>query len=280
MFNKFFNYTWIKDNISMLILFPTICGGLWQIIELSSIGTQYIRFFSISQLVSDGLLILYISVWVTLMAYISMYDKTIATYIIRDRPTITSITEEPAEENTHYITKTHGYLIIILVAGFLGAVVYFLFAPLIANVYQKQLMKVSDLMSATTYSLLVIVLVKGLFRTFIQIHGWEAILLRHNVQNAIRVIAAICYLGSLFVLYVFFSLFHKSFLLPENLKNKTYIQCRVNANNPDLKSWYIEYFNDKYIFINLTNKSKVEKIEILKFEDFLDAGVCDPTKNP
>lgn len=51
----------------MIILIPSILGGLWQILELSSIGTAYIRFFSVSQVIPDGLLFLFL----LLVLYIS-----------------------------------------------------------------------------------------------------------------------------------------------------------------------------------------------------------------
>src|SRR5688572_10530525 len=58
---KEITYDWIKENISVLVLAPTIVGGLWQLLELAFIDIAYIRFFSISQLVPDGILILLIS---------------------------------------------------------------------------------------------------------------------------------------------------------------------------------------------------------------------------
>ncbi len=53
-------YELIKDNLSMIILLPTIMGGLWQILELSNMSISFIRFFSATQLLPDGLLILFI----------------------------------------------------------------------------------------------------------------------------------------------------------------------------------------------------------------------------
>ncbi|WP_348814152.1 hypothetical protein, partial [Flavobacterium maritimum] len=46
------------NYLSVLVIVPAFIGGLWQIIELSNISITYIRFFSISQIVPDGLLIL------------------------------------------------------------------------------------------------------------------------------------------------------------------------------------------------------------------------------
>lgn len=51
--------TW-KNNLPFLVIVPYILGGIWQIIELSSISLTYIRFFSVTQSVSDGLLMLVI----------------------------------------------------------------------------------------------------------------------------------------------------------------------------------------------------------------------------
>lgn len=52
------NYTIIKNNIAMIALIPTFAGGLLQLIKLGLISVSMIRFFSISQLVTDGIIIL------------------------------------------------------------------------------------------------------------------------------------------------------------------------------------------------------------------------------
>ena len=46
----------------LVIIFPSIIGGFWQIYELYLIDPSFIRFFSISQIVPDGLLILTITI--------------------------------------------------------------------------------------------------------------------------------------------------------------------------------------------------------------------------
>lgn len=48
----------IKENLSLIVVVPAFIGGLWQSIELMSISTPYIRFFSVSQIIPDGILIL------------------------------------------------------------------------------------------------------------------------------------------------------------------------------------------------------------------------------
>lgn len=51
-------YIKIKNNVVMLALIPSLLGGIWQLVKLAEISPNMIRFFSISQLISDGLLIL------------------------------------------------------------------------------------------------------------------------------------------------------------------------------------------------------------------------------
>lgn len=50
----------IGDNLSVVAIVPLILGGLWQILELASISSSYIRFFSVTQQLADGLLILFV----------------------------------------------------------------------------------------------------------------------------------------------------------------------------------------------------------------------------
>lgn len=52
-----------KEILPFLILIPTLIGGTWQALELMSIDPAFIRFFSVSQLIPDGILVLSIVVF-------------------------------------------------------------------------------------------------------------------------------------------------------------------------------------------------------------------------
>lgn len=52
----------LRENISLIIIIPTVLGGLLQLYNLSNISPEYIRFFSLSQVVPDGLLFLVIAI--------------------------------------------------------------------------------------------------------------------------------------------------------------------------------------------------------------------------
>ena len=52
----------LKEYLPLVIIVPPFFGGIWQIIELSSMSMSYVRFFSITQLIADGLLIIIVVV--------------------------------------------------------------------------------------------------------------------------------------------------------------------------------------------------------------------------
>lgn len=75
--NYLFNFpkikNFIKNNKTLILFIPTILGGIWQFLELYSIDTIYIRFFSITQLISDGLVILFVTLPLLLFYYLLLY---------------------------------------------------------------------------------------------------------------------------------------------------------------------------------------------------------------
>ena len=68
-------FEFIKNNISVILLLPAILGGFWQIIELSKMSISYIRFFSATQLLPDGLLVLFIFSMIALAIKIGSLEK-------------------------------------------------------------------------------------------------------------------------------------------------------------------------------------------------------------
>ncbi|WP_440454261.1 hypothetical protein [Psychrobacter sp. ASPA161_9] len=64
-------FEWSKENTSTVLVWITAIGAFIQIIELAVIDLSYIRFFSVSQLISDGALVLLVFGTYTLMYLIS-----------------------------------------------------------------------------------------------------------------------------------------------------------------------------------------------------------------
>lgn len=48
----------LKELLPLIVVIPTLVGGLWQILNLFFIDITLLRFFSMSQMVADGLLVI------------------------------------------------------------------------------------------------------------------------------------------------------------------------------------------------------------------------------
>jgi len=48
----------INRNLTIILIVPSLIGGFWQFLILNLIDTSYLRFFSVTQALSDGLIIL------------------------------------------------------------------------------------------------------------------------------------------------------------------------------------------------------------------------------
>ena len=60
--NKFIHL--FKENKEIIILIPTLLGGLYQVLNLLIlVGLPYIRYFSVSQVIPDGLLVSIVLFW-------------------------------------------------------------------------------------------------------------------------------------------------------------------------------------------------------------------------
>mgnify|MGYP006199785449 CR=1 FL=1 len=81
--------------LSLLVAIPPLFGAIWQLIELSKLSLSYIRFFSISQLVADGTLVLIILVFFLFWG-VSIYPN-----ILKSRVE-DSVNEEKNETKINY----------------------------------------------------------------------------------------------------------------------------------------------------------------------------------
>ncbi|SIT13336.1 hypothetical protein SAMN05421786_106132 [Chryseobacterium ureilyticum] len=66
---KYF-YSIIKDNIALIVVIPSVLGGLEQLLRLFTIQPEMVRFFSVSQVIPDGLAIILMSALLFIVFYI------------------------------------------------------------------------------------------------------------------------------------------------------------------------------------------------------------------
>ncbi len=270
-------YDWIQKHIGMVIFLPTLIGGIWQILELNALGTAYIRFFSVSQLVSDGLMVCYILLWMAMMGSIQVFDKKLISLVIKDRVTVGNIDQDESD-TPEPKGKRHASIMLLLLLVILGVFSYLVVVPKLVSVIGAKMLTVSNLMDFTYYSIFLLLMARNSWRLFLTATDTHAFFLRHDTQNVLRFLGLLSMIGVLYLSLYFLQMFHNSFLMPANFKNMEYVMCKINKNTPGLQSAKIEYFNDKYVFIKLNYTHGVPKTEVISFDSFLDTEACNVSK--
>lgn len=280
------NYDTLKENIGMVVLVPTLLGGLWQIMELASLGTPYLRFFSLSQLVSDGLLILFILTFTALplwwyfkdadMPRISFKGKGEKEDKMREEDRIPEKRIIYNDGQKVWVSKKNGYYYLsTFTILYLIILIFVIWPEIIEPLRHETKTSVLGLLGLFFLITFTLLYLRILFRTIFQIHTWKINYDHKVVRDTITSLLTFSFFGLIIFCFYFTRLFHRSFLFPEDLKNQQYINCIIKRNNPGLKKFNIDYFNDKYVFVSITNEKNKKHLEIFKFEDFLDDTACD-----
>jgi hypothetical protein len=232
----------IKSNLNLILLIPTVMGGLWQLFELQAINTSFIRFFSITQVIADGLLILFVFSIIYLSFRFGMHLAT-------------NIERKP---RALYVIR-----LIILPIVLLFPIILF-----IINFDKNKEINIFLLGSAFYSAILLI----GLFIEIIGRHRIKRIFSNEWFTELVfPVIIGLSLIGSVYFISFTFKIFHKSFLLPENLENIKSVECLVENK---IENFEILYLNDKYIFIELVPKSGKKIIQIVEFTQLFEKNNC------
>jgi len=257
----------LKEYLSVILLVPTLLGGFWQLIELSSISTAYIRFFSITQVIPDGLLILFIISCIIGSLYLSKHlikwspfaksknNTWKSTIIIM---TLLSIAYIIMGFEVYYGIIEYGFLrisdiILIIIMGsfYIGA-----FALLLPESFLKKL-KTKDENEKS--------LEEKSVKKEDDVPEWKTLLTG---------LLALGILVLIFRIFIYFLLIigalRKSFIETENLVNIENLKKEINKSNVDREFKEIIYFNDKYLFIDLRDSTNTKYIKIYKTEKIFD----------
>ncbi|PWB24668.1 hypothetical protein [Flavobacterium sp. HTF] len=243
----------IKENLSIIIILPALFGGLWQLFELWSIAPSFIRFFSISQIVPDGLFILFLLIYCSLPF---LGAHLVHTAIIKDDKTTFELMTLPIIKNKKVKLKVYGLGFLLLT---LCGIILYLYSSFIDDTIIRMDMGLILAIPLIAFSNLFL----------------------NNCYNTTSPESKYNYkLGNFLLLILYcaiaiyaFKRVHK-IRLPRNIANIEYITAVTQKKYPDSKN-EILYFNDKFIFFKITDKHKIdketdeltEKIEILKLDD-------------
>jgi len=230
---------YFKENLSVIVLIPTLLGGFWQLMALSNISVTYIRFFSITQLIADGILILF----VLTLIYLSFKFST-------------WITNKGLQEKNSKAFKIFKFSFVIVI-GIFWVTIFII--DTIKTGYINPLL----LFFSIVFGTMIIVLTFHLLKYF------KIIQRLVEMENLMLIIAIIAFFGFMTFLDFTFSTFNKSFLIPKNLKNIEKLEKKLQTKYPNYSSVSIKYFNDKYFFVEINQNDKSE-IEIISFNKLFE----------
>ena len=264
-----------KDFFPIIILIPTIIGGIWQILELMTIDPSFLRFFSISQLVSDGILI--ITLLTIVIVYLLLLNKK---FNLKDLGNVNF------EKNQFNLKNFIASILLFFIYIFMILYVYYTY-------------NLDDIKSYRVKELLILLLGIGFFipllleniisitiellkLIFGDITDWKAQLQnkKSSFYKTINILSIIILIGKIIIFFGAFSIFiefRKKIILPENLENLKSVKDEIKKEYGQNQKFSILYLNDKYIFIELDNQFrendinniKPKKIKIYRTEDIL-----------
>ncbi|WP_075343724.1 hypothetical protein [Tenacibaculum agarivorans] len=267
-----YKLNWIKENLSIILIIPALIGGLWQIIELSYISTSYLRFFSPTQVISDGLLVLFVLTLIYLFSRLSLKHIDFSNFKKKKYEPFTW---------KKFITN---FFLIILQISLIGILSYYYITP----AYLEFLNDVSVIVFLFLISCNIIILIYISYILFDIVYLIISIPIikerieknreEKQVDKKKESIFSFIIFSILFVLFFKFIFlptlgligkFRKNFILPYNLKNLDYIECKINKTYSESLKHKVLYLNDSYIFVEVEKNKELKDILILKFEDLL-----------
>ncbi|MFB6456194.1 hypothetical protein ACE38W_13055 [Chitinophaga sp. Hz27] len=258
----------IKDILSIIVVLPTIFGGIWQLLELICINPAYIRFFSVTQLVPDGLLILSIILSGGLMYLIVIVlpQRLARLPFKQDEKLKESYSYDDDNQIANAEFKLDKKEMLTAVTFFSAAIVVYshsLWVRVLQLVITRKKISMPEILELTITLPFILLLLKLIYKN-----------VKAYLPDAIKLILQLIAFLSLggFLLVIGFSVivFHNSFSLPGNFKNLGNIMNKEQVTSIPNSTSEIIYFNDKYIFIKIKYTTGIDSIEVKKFDEFLE----------
>lgn len=280
----------IKEYLAIFLLIPLLIGGIIQILELSHMSISFIRFFSSTQLLPDGLLVLFIIFccflfYIVYLIMVTLDKEKENLTIIKNQKNrairlskekIVNFTDKKPKKFNHFINY-HNIIptkvIVVFSIVFIFMVLGF-FYSLFLN--QKEI----TIFSILIFALLVLFLYKSVFgeplkllywriKSYFSNKNWGTLKYQDNIEEFfyalyVLLIISLTLFLSIYMIKNIIFIFNEQYMLPNNIKNLEKIKPIIKDVN--YKTNEIVYFNDKYIFIKHSNSDKNSTYEILKLD--------------
>lgn len=229
--------SYLSKHLSLVLLIPALLGGIWQIIELSQMSFSYVRFFSASQVLADGLLILILLIFFggTFLFLYGIYER-----YINSKSSSNADNNKPLEVPL----KTNYFRCFYLFVVYIVFLLFEIYALL--NILKKPDSFFTILILFPVASvILYLALASWMSANLSVIKTWfYKSILRHTI-----------WLWFATIMFSFFWIaysFRMSFAIPSNLVNTDILVHQIAEANPGTQP-EIVYNNDKYLFIELND---------------------------
>lgn len=270
----------IKFYLPILLIIPPVLGGLWQLLELFRIDPSFVRFFSVTQLLPDGLLML--PIVISLLSFLLIpYTYMLNHIFIKYKFT----TQKPKNLKLLYIApyKTEYREFCLNELGnknawikilFIFTIVFALFLFGVYSHITKEEISLGYIIFTSFFFILIMS-----FYIQIIVLAWKCcksnikIYISKKIKNSFLkeifsllhiILLIIVYLTLALIPLIIMSTIHNEYIFPDKLENMKNLEKLFQQD--DYNSSKILYLNDKYIFIEHEKNNQKKTIEIVKFD--------------
>lgn len=237
-FKKLLN--WSKDYLTTCILLISGLGAILQIYNLMAIDIRYVRFFSSSQLIPDGALILAITV-------ILVLGYKVGDHVFLNDDMQQTIKKHSKEDRGYVKRCIYAMIPIVGLLVFVVALQILVKPGYIIYVTAGIGFAVPLLMASMLHS----------FEYNSYIADKED---ATGKEKSLATITEVAQVGIGSVMIIFYMLLvitigFKSYEVPNDLENISKVEERVEQDYGNIEGYKILYFNDKYLFIRLIKEN-------------------------
>lgn len=251
-------FSFLNENISVILFTISGLGALKQVFELVSIHLSYLKFFSVSQLVADGALVLFVIVTFSITSYIYLSVVTIGI----NSEGIPANTDPEQIKLTYFQTLYTSILTIVLGVFFLyfNEKIYYIEYPFTFLIF-----------NAVFVAFIIFTNKKSRkYNTNVSRFSQASESKKNNLYYLTLINSIISTLVIIIIIFQTIIVYSEVLMRPYNIDNYSNVEKQVFKDYKDIKSYEILYFNDLYVFVEVTiYQENDKKVVIYKTEDVM-----------